>query len=291
MTEDDVILVLRFVTACSSLSMILSPTPAVYRIFKTHEIGHTSIISLVGTLGNCSMWTIFGFFEGNYFPVVATFGSGVLISHVYIAIFYQHTRERQYARRVYGGAVAFLLLVVLYAVLGATGVTHQTRIGVRNVIGYAAVCVTLILYGSPFEKVRQVFKYKSAVFIPIHMVCAGSTNNALWIAYTYLDKDWFLFVTNAICFVFGVGQLTLYCVYHPKRCPLPESYGKDGGDAHTKISVVISPRDVPHLTRSSQSASTAVARLQSPSTSYDLVHSPLAPVGRHAPPSSSPSLS
>lgn len=271
MSQDDVILALRFVTACTSLSMILSPTPAVYRIFRTHDIGHTSIISLVGTLGNCSMWTIFGFFEGNYFPVVATFGSGVLISHVYIAIYYRYTREREYVRRVYCFAVTFLLLVALYAVLGATGVTGQTRLGVRDVVGYTAVCVTLILYGSPFEKVRQVFKYKTAIFIPIHMVCAGSTNNAFWIVYTYLDKDWFLFVTNVCCLVFGIGQLTLYCIYHPARCPLPESYGKDDDN----ISVVVAP----HLARGASRSNSAVSRLPPPpSPAYELVHSPLVPV-------------
>lgn len=268
MSEDDVILALRFLTACSSLSMILSPTPAVYRISRARNVGHTSIISLVGTLGNCSMWTVFGFFEGNYFPVVATFGSGVLISHVYIAIYYRHTRERTYVRRVYGFAVGFLLLVVLYAVLGATGVTHQTRLGVRDVVGYAAVCVTLILYGSPFEKVRQVLRYKSAVFIPIHMVCAGTTNNALWIVYTYLDKDWFLFATNAICFVLGVGQLTLYCVYNPRRCPLPADYGKDTNeenDSGCTLSVVVDPREV-HLEDRSSSVQ-----------HYEPLHSPRAP--------------
>uniref|UniRef100_K3X1W3 Bidirectional sugar transporter SWEET n=1 Tax=Globisporangium ultimum (strain ATCC 200006 / CBS 805.95 / DAOM BR144) TaxID=431595 RepID=K3X1W3_GLOUD len=273
MSEHDVITVLRFITAFTSLSMILSPTPAVYQIFKTHEIGHTSIISLVGTLGNCTMWTTFGFFEGNYFPVVATFGSGVLISHVYISIYYKYTPERAYVRKVYGFAVSFLLCVVLYAVLGATGVTGQTRTGVRDVIGYAAVCVTLILYGSPFEKVRQVLKYKSAVFIPIHMVCAGSTNNAFWIVYTYLDKDWFLFVTNAACFVLGMGQLTLYFIYNPKRCPVPENYGKE--DDHTMISIAQSPREV-HLVRSSINSAAITHPPESPS--YQVIHSPLAPL-------------
>lgn len=275
MIENDVILVLRFVTACSSLSMILSPTPAVVRIFRTKDVGHTSIISLVGTLGNCFMWTTFGFFEGNYFPVVATFGSGVLIAHAYIAVFYAYTKDRASVRRVYGVAAAFLLLVALYAVLGASGVTRQTRRGVRDVIGYAAVCVTLVLYGSPFEKVRLVLRYKSAAFLPIHMVCAGTTNNALWIAYTYLDHDWFLFVTNAMCFVLGVGQLSLYCVYDPRRCPLPADYGKEEinrNDDHHTVSVVVDPREV-HL---EDRSSTVLP------SHYEPMHSPRAQTHRES---------
>ncbi|GMF36611.1 unnamed protein product [Phytophthora lilii] len=39
---------------------------------------------------------------------------------------------------------------------------------VNNIMGYIAVCVALILYSSPFLKIRDVVKYKTGVFIPIY---------------------------------------------------------------------------------------------------------------------------
>ncbi|RLN96213.1 hypothetical protein BBJ28_00017221, partial [Nothophytophthora sp. Chile5] len=91
---------------------------------------------------------------------------------------------------------------------------------VNDIMGYLAVCVTLVLYSSPFLKIKEVVKYKTGVFIPIHMVIAGTFNNAMWLTYAPMAGLWFLFVTNAVCATLGVTQLTVYMIYHPNKHPL-----------------------------------------------------------------------
>lgn len=54
--NDSLLLLLRILTACSSLIMILSPSPAIYRVHKNQNVGHMSIFSLAALFGNCHMW-------------------------------------------------------------------------------------------------------------------------------------------------------------------------------------------------------------------------------------------
>lgn len=264
----------RAIAACTSLMMILSPTPAVYKIYKTKSIGNTSIVSLVSVFANCHVWTLQGLLTNNWFPVFSTFVSGDFISIIYVFVFLRYTPDRKQAWRVIALYAAVLSIITTYAVLGGLGVfTSLSRNQVNDIMGYLAVCVTLVLYSSPFLKIKDVVKYKTGVFIPIHMVIAGTFNNAMWITYTPMSGLWFLFVTNVCCAVLGVVQLTVYMIYHPSKHPL--GYGatledlleKEKGDDSAILFIAI---DRPSV----QSASKVTP--QSPM--YQMMKSPLAPL-------------
>ncbi|EEY68707.1 MtN3-like protein [Phytophthora infestans T30-4] len=218
--------VFRVVAACTSLMMILSPTPAVYKIYKTKSIGNSNIVSLVSVFANCHVWTLQGLLTRNWFPVFSTFVSGDFISIIYMFV----------ARRS------------------------------------GPVCVTLVLYSSPFLKIKDVVKYKTGVFIPIHMVMAGTFNNAMWITYTPMSGLWFLFVTNVCCAILGVAQLIGYMIYHPSKHPL--GYGATLEDLLEKEKEDDGILSIAIDRTSMQSSTKAIP--QSPM--YQMIKSPLAPL-------------
>ncbi|KAK1935706.1 hypothetical protein P3T76_010401 [Phytophthora citrophthora] len=72
--------------------MTLSPTPAVYKIYKSKSVGNTSVVSLVSVFANCHAWTLQGLLTKNWFPVFTTFVSGDFIATIYVIVFFSDTQ-------------------------------------------------------------------------------------------------------------------------------------------------------------------------------------------------------
>ncbi|KAG6941979.1 hypothetical protein JG688_00018374, partial [Phytophthora aleatoria] len=188
-------------------------------------VGNISVVPFVSLLGNAHMWMMYGYFCGNIFPVVVSFGFGDFAAIAYISVYYTNSLKTA--------------TITLYAVIAATGATGQDYTSISHVLGYLSIVAAIILYGAPFEKAWFVLRTKNAAPIQLPMVICGATNNALWVIYTPLDGNWFMFIPNAICVVLGISLLTLYVVYRPGKAVQPTVGLPDEDNA---ITIVVSPK-------------------------------------------------
>lgn len=211
--------VFRVLAASTSTMMILSPIPSIYRVYKNKSTGVGSIVPLVSMFANCHIAMFFGYLSELYFPVFSTFVVGDILSLTYIAIFYRYSHEHPKDHKVMLMFGIPLLLITIYSIIGGFGLTNQTRREVGQIDGSMGIVATVILYSAPFEKMAQVLKHRSAVFINIHMVCAGTFNNSMWIVYGYLTREWIIFAPNVFCCSAGCFQIILYLVFHPSTHP------------------------------------------------------------------------
>ncbi|TYZ63775.1 hypothetical protein PybrP1_010429 [[Pythium] brassicae (nom. inval.)] len=208
---------LKATTTIAAFAMCLSPIPDIRRICQLQSTENVSVLPLVSLWGNSFLWLLYGYLAKNFFPIVATSVFGCLTALVYITVYFRRTTQRRYVAKLFCAVLLGLLFVMLYAVLGLVGVTGQARAQVRDIVGYIAVAVNIVLYASPLETVREVVRTKSAKTLPISMCLVAAINCSLWMVCGVVDSDLFVLTPNVIGVTLSIIQVVLYHIYHPKR--------------------------------------------------------------------------
>ncbi|KAL3673074.1 hypothetical protein V7S43_002369 [Phytophthora oleae] len=190
--------VMEVLSALTSLALICSPVIAMFRVFRSKDVGVASVIPLATLLANSHMWMLYGYMIKNWFPVFWVFLFGDVCGLLYLVIYGLYTPERRQFAHVLGFTLAVLFIATIYAVIGGYGYTGQTRGQVGSTVGILCDVVAVCLYGAPMEKLFQVLKYRSAVFINVHMVIASLANNVMWFTYGVLTDNWYIISPNTV---------------------------------------------------------------------------------------------
>jgi solute carrier family 50 protein (sugar transporter) len=173
---------------------------------------------------------MYGYLAKIYFPVFSCFLVGDFAAVIYLTIYYRYSDTRRHDVRSIGTAVFILSALTFYVILGACGLTNQTRHEVSTVLGFFADFASVCLYCAPMEKLCMVLKHKSAAFINLPMVLAGYMNNMIWLTFGSLLGNWFMISINIFFFTINSITLVVYHLYDPKTHPLEEGWDKKNVD-------------------------------------------------------------
>jgi solute carrier family 50 protein (sugar transporter) len=243
MVDSTVLLVVRIFAGMGVLALSCSPSMVMRQIHKQKHVGVASVIPLVMLLVNSHTWMLYGYMAENYFPIFSCFGFGDLAALAYIVVYWRYTTERRYVNRVIAVTMAVFTILSIYAIVGGLGYTGQTRAQVGKTLGYIGDATAICLYSSPMEKLVQVLKHKSAIFINAPMVMASLANNIMWFTYGVLMSNWIIFGPNILFMALNSYTLVLCIVYNPKTHPLRESFFAGNGDnAQIEVSIDVSPK-------------------------------------------------
>ncbi|ETI37244.1 hypothetical protein F441_16579 [Phytophthora nicotianae CJ01A1] len=237
------VLVFRILAGMATVCMVSSPSLLMYRIHQQKHVGVASVFPLAALLANSHVWMMYGYIEGMWFPVFACFLYGECCAVVFLCVYTYYSSDKRYVARTLAVFLSVLALITIYAVMGGLGYTGQSTKSVGTIVGILADFAGICLYGAPMEKLFQVLKHKSAVFINVHMVVAGLVNNSIWLVYGVLITNWFIIFINVLFVSANTFTLCLYRVYDPRTHPL-----RDGWDAHDpdqeeiSICVELTPR-------------------------------------------------
>jgi uncharacterized protein with PQ loop repeat len=247
--------VVSVVGTCAQVTMLLGPMPDMRTMIRARSTGVTPFMPFVAMFANSWIWTAYGYLDKTIFPVAVCNFVGVLLATFYTSVFYWFSAERAYAHKLMAGFGLLVVLLTIYGFVAGFGYTGQSRKSVTDVFGYIGIVTNTVFFASPFEGIRKVLKFRSAVFIPIVLVAAGLANSSLWVFYSLLKPDWFIFVPNAAAVLLAVVQVALYWAFHPSTHPYePTEVAEEGKDleaAPASIKGVASPSFValqsPHV--------------------------------------------
>ncbi|GMF15831.1 unnamed protein product [Phytophthora lilii] len=267
MVDSTVLLVVRIFAAFGALALICSPFILMNQIRKQKHVGVASVIPLVMLVINSHVWMMYGYLAENYFPIFSCYVSGDIAAIAYVAVYWRYTTERSYVARVLAVTMTVFTILSIYAIVGGLGCTGQTRAEAAKTLGYIGDATAICLYAAPMEKLFQVLKHKSAIFINAHMVMASLTNNIMWLTYGILTANWIIIAPNILFVALNSSTLVLCIVFNPKTHPLHESFFAGNDDAPIEVSVELSPK-----------AATGSKVPNLPSPEYKAMQSPLEPL-------------
>ncbi|KAG7384453.1 hypothetical protein PHYPSEUDO_002568 [Phytophthora pseudosyringae] len=237
------VMVFRVLAGLATICMVSSPSLLMYHIHKQKHVGVASVFPLAALLANSHVWMMYGYIEKMWFPVFACFLYGECCAVVFLCVYAYYCSDKGYVARTLAVFLSVLVLVTIYAVVGGLGYTGQSRTSVGTIVGVLADCAGICLYGAPMEKLFQVLKHKSAVFINVHMVVAGLVNNSIWLVYGVLITNWFIIVINVLFVSANTFTLCLYRVYDPRTHPLQDGWdAHDGDQGQISVCVELTPR-------------------------------------------------
>lgn len=253
--------ILQLCAILAAVGLFASPSPDLLRIHRTGSIGEVSIVPLISLFGSGYIWSIYGFFMNDIFPVVITNGIGVFAATIYTSVYFYHTTEKRYVGKLLASVGLALAAVTLYSLLAVGGVTNQSHDDAGKIVGFLAVTVNIILFASPFESVVHIVRTKNASSLPITLCFVAMINCTLWVLYGIVDNDMFVLTPNALGLVFSIVQVGLYVKYRPGKQQLLGPSQADG-DLST-VELVVDCGGSP------KSDGMAFAKLKSPATGVE----------------------
>lgn len=202
----------QLVRACASLAacyMFASLYPEIRQVQRDKATGTAQLLPILSMLANCICWGLYGVIRKDYFPLVGTNVVGVGFSLFYTIAYYQNAGVQQHVvRNKVLVTTAALAVLVLYAL-----VSSEPQQVVQDHVGYVAMGVCAVMFGSPLATVREVIATKNTELMPFPLIIAGFVNCLLWLLYGLILEDSFVIAPNLVNLFLGALQLLLLAVY------------------------------------------------------------------------------
>jgi solute carrier family 50 protein (sugar transporter) len=121
-----------------------------------------------------------------------------------------HMPHRVWAIKMCVFGVAFSAVLLLYTVLAANGVTHETRSQAAAVLGWITLFMTITQFGAPLATMRRVLATKLSASLPLFICIMNTANSSSWSAYSAVKWNPHILAPCIIGAIMSVTQVVLW---------------------------------------------------------------------------------
>ena len=163
-------------------------------------------VLLIMSFMNCILWADYGLVKNDFMVYFAN-GIGGTITLVWITIYLIFLGKKNLLLSVgynFGLIVVVVLIMIIFFIID------------YNITGYCAMIFNVLMYAAPGEKIYRVITTKDYKLIPIFSTMGGFACSLCWLMYGIYQKDWKLYVPNALGLAFAILQIVIYLIYYLK---------------------------------------------------------------------------
>ena len=163
-------------------------------------------VLLIMSFMNCILWADYGLVKNDFMVYFAN-GIGGTITLVWITIYLIFLGKKNLLLAVgynFGLIVVVILIMIIFFIID------------YNITGYIAMIFNVLMYAAPGEKIYRVITTKDYKLIPIFSTMGGFACSLCWLMYGIYQKDWKLYVPNALGLAFAILQIVIYLIYYLK---------------------------------------------------------------------------
>uniref|UniRef100_K3WP44 Sugar transporter SWEET1 n=1 Tax=Globisporangium ultimum (strain ATCC 200006 / CBS 805.95 / DAOM BR144) TaxID=431595 RepID=K3WP44_GLOUD len=209
--------VFTVLTILSSIAVRISPLPDFYRVHKRRATGDVRVLPVVLLFVLCYTLVAYAYLVDNIFPLFAVAIFGLFTCSGFIVVFYKWSNDRTYLHKLFAASAVVLALFTVYVVLAMTYVTHESDHEIENIVGIVTIVCGIAMFASPLAAIKNVLRTKSAASLPTTMCIVNLVNCCLWIGYTMVAYDFFVFLPNCLGALLSGVQVALCVIYRPSR--------------------------------------------------------------------------
>ncbi|XP_071687859.1 bidirectional sugar transporter NEC1-like [Rutidosis leptorrhynchoides] len=194
-----------------SFLVFLAPMPTFYKIYRKKSSEGYHAIPYMVALFSAALLLYYAFLKTNAYMIVSINGFGCFIEISYLSLYIFYAPKSSKISTItfisifnIGG----LGIVMLLSLLLAKG--RQQRV---ELVGWICAVINLAVFAAPLSIMRRVIRTKSVEYMPFMLSFFLTLCATTWFFYGFFVNDYFIAVPNIAGFLFGIAQMTLYCVY------------------------------------------------------------------------------
>ena len=210
MSEPDIVgQIFGWVGTIIATYFYISPVVPFYQVL-TYKLDYRDSpgVLLIMSFMNCILWACYGLRKDDFMVYFAN-GIGGAITLVWITIYLIF-----FGKRSLGLAIIFNIGLI-FIIAGI--MLFCFKILGTDLIGYIAMIFNVLMYAAPGEKIYKVITTNNYKLIPIFSTIGGLACSLCWLMYGIYQKDWKLYVPNALGLAFAVLQVVVYLIYYLKN--------------------------------------------------------------------------